>query len=105
MDVYCFLSDLCRLPLYTVRAKKLLERCQCGDVFTRFEKCDINKFLDKYFREKYFSMPLDNDFYEILPQTAVKNKNLMGLFNGYAGHGLCQLTAIDHDNIKWMNLL
>jgi hypothetical protein len=105
IDIYCFLSDLCRLPLYTGRANKLMEQCQCSEAFTRFEKCDISKSLDRYFGKKYFAIPLENDFYEILRQTAVKNKILMGLFNGYAGYGLCQLTAIDHDNIKWMNLL
>jgi hypothetical protein len=116
-DVYCFLLDLRRITGFE-SCVGLLERCRrewglqsvdAALLFPRLGDSTIGKILRMYQCRRYFNDALQDEMDVALKQIPdldmEKAPTGTGLLTGYAGEGMLRLTALDHANMSWMQLL
>lgn len=117
MDVYCFLSDLQKIPEFNSSAG-LLEQCRkkrdlqstaVSGNFPRLSGSAVGNIIQVYQCERYFNADLQYEFDVALKQITDLDREKApagtGLLAGYAGEGMLRLAALDRTNRSWMYLL
>ena len=114
-DVWCFLSDLNHLALYSQPSELLRVSCQlyCKSIsncipemsFPRLGYAVAGRIVRKYLLHKYFGI----DWYgKSLSSEMIlnedKNQKQPGLLDGLSAYGLCLLSALSPREISWIGL-
>ena len=115
-DLYCFLQDLLQIRGFEIY-HVLLEKCRSWNLslknnsqcFNRLGDSAAGNFVRMYQSGYYFNSTQDDEIDNALKQIPDfdMEKSLFetGLFNGYAGEGMLRLTALNQENISWMQLI
>jgi len=108
-DVFCFLYDLQGMSGFEICAGLLKQfRVPLAESFPRLGNSATGDVIRKYQTNQYFNSDLHYNnitLNQIHDMDLVKPPSELGLLSGYAGEGMLQLTALDHTNFSWMNLL
>lgn len=116
-DVFCFLSDLQRLPGFehcTGLLKKIqiewnLKSSEILPSFFRLGNSTVGNIVRHFHHNRYLEGFLQDEFKLDLTPIPILSLDVaptsMGLLNGYAGEGMLRLTSLKQINTAWMQLL
>lgn len=110
-DVFCFLHELSTISEYERKAKKIIEKLTAENAgfisngLERFNESFLKEPLNAMLNHTYFKSPV-LDLTPVLQEIEKPEKyNDMGIYNGYAGYGLCRLALLETQYPHWMQLM
>lgn len=110
-DTFCFLHDLSEIPEFTEKVKKLKHQLAKNNLYSSkmelYRLCGslIKRPLTVSLLKKYFDLQVNDPYINLTETAAPAAEECMGIYNGFAGYGLCQLAISDMQHSGWMNLM
>ena len=111
-DVYRFLHDLTRLPVYAEPYNNSLQQCREWKCIREPDVQKVFSYMGNlqrlYACQNYFNMELSEEIGKEWKKWEEPDRNLlmnMGLLNGWTAEGLLYLTFFHQHDISWINLL